>query len=194
MERLMHVIPDSSYEDQAREYIEEHYRYNSNINGVGGLNRYQDNYQEWLNKLERDRNMIPNEERVPADTYYLVRVSDNRIVGMLNLRRVLNERLERCGGHIGYGIRPTERGQGYNKINLYLGLLRCQELGLTEVILDADEENIASWRTMAALGGVLTNTYYDEEDECMVRRYTINVDDAINTYSNIYEERIVRRR
>ena len=24
MERLMHVIPDSSYEEQAREYIEEH--------------------------------------------------------------------------------------------------------------------------------------------------------------------------
>ena len=194
MERLMHVIPDSSYEDQAREYIEEHHRYNSNINGSGGLDRYIDNYQEWLNKLERDRNMIPNEERVPADTYYLVRVSDNRIVGMLNLRRVLNERLERCGGHIGYGIRPTERRQGYNKINLYLGLLRSQELGLSEVILDADENNPASWRTMEALGGVLTNTYYYEEENCMVRRYTINVDDAINTYSNIYEERIVRRR
>ena len=28
-------------------------------------------------------------------------------------------------GNIGYGIRPTERRKGYNKINLYLGLIEA---------------------------------------------------------------------
>lgn len=194
MDRFLHVIPNSSHEEQAREYIEEHYRYNSNINGSGGLHRYLDNYQAWLDRLEEYRNIEPDDNRVPADTYFLVRESDNRIIGMLNLRRVLNQRLINCGGHIGYGIRPTERRQGYNEINLYLGLLRSQELGIDEVILDADEDNIASWRTIEALGGIHSNDYYDQEDECMVRRYIINVDNSINTYHNEYEDRIVYTR
>lgn len=192
MERLRHVIPNESYEEQAREYIEEHYTYNSRIHGVGGLNRYIDDYHGWLEKLEADRNMLPNDERVPADTYYLVRESDNRIVGMLNLRRVLNEHLIRYGGHIGYGIRPTERRQGYNLVNLYLGLLRCQELGLEEVILDCNDDNVGSYRTMERLGGIMTNTYYDEEDQCLVRRYVINVNQAIEEHSSEYEPKIVR--
>jgi predicted acetyltransferase len=192
MERLRHIIPDESYEEQAREYINEHHTYNSRINGVGGLNRYLNDYQGWLEKLESDRNMIPNEERVPADTYYLVRERDNKIVGMLNLRRVLNEHLIRYGGHIGYGIRPTERRQGYNLVNLYLGLLRCQELGLEEVILDCNDDNVESYRTMERLGGIITNTYYDENEQCLVRRYVINVNQAIEEHRSEYEPQIIR--
>ena len=192
MERLRHIIPDESYEEQAREYIEEHLAYNSQINGTGGLNRYIDNYSGWLEKLENDRNMTPNENRVPADTYFLIRERDNRIVGMLNLRRVLNNQLIRFGGHIGYGIRPTERRQGYNLINLYLGLLRCQELGLEEVILDCDDNNLGSYRTMERLGGILINTYYYEDDQCLVRRYVINVNQAIEEHHDEYEPQIIR--
>ena len=38
--------------------------------------------------------MIPSEERVPAKTYFLIRESDNKIVGMINIRLALNERLK----------------------------------------------------------------------------------------------------
>ena len=34
---------------------------------------------------------------------------------MINIRLALNDRLKKIGGHIGYSIRPTERGNGYNK-------------------------------------------------------------------------------
>ncbi len=136
MERLMHVAPDMSYRDQAIEYIEEHNRYNSNINGCGGLNHYVSNYEEWLNRLEEYRHYVPDENRVPGETWMLVRESDNRLIGMCNIRYMLNEHLQRIGGHIGYGIRPTERRRGYNEINLYLALIRCQELGMDVVLLD----------------------------------------------------------
>ena len=107
MERLMHVKPDMSYKEDAIAYINEHYKVGSAINGVGGLKRYLDDYEGWLEKLETDRHQVPNEEHVPAETYFLVRESDNRIVGMINIRLVLNNRLQKRGGHIGYGIRPS---------------------------------------------------------------------------------------
>jgi predicted acetyltransferase len=192
MERYYHVIPDESYRNQALEYIEEHHRYNSNINGCGGLDHYTHDYGAWLRRLEEYRNIEPDENRVPAETYMLIRESDNRLIGMINIRLVLNERLQRIGGHIGYGIRPTERGHGYNEINLYLALLRCHEVGLDMVLLDCDDDNPASYRTMEALGGVMINRWEDAE-EGVLRRYAINVDNAIETYRSIYEPRILRR-
>lgn len=192
MERLYHVIPDESYRKQAIEYIEEHHRYNSNINGCGGLDHYIHDYDAWLRRLEEHRNCEPNENRVPSETYFLIRESDNRLIGTINIRLQLNERLQRIGGHIGYGIRPTERGKGYNEINLYLALLRCNEVGLDMVLLDCDDDNVASYRTMEALGGFLIYRWEDpEEGPC--RRYAINVERAINTYQNRYEPRIIRR-
>lgn len=99
--------------------------------------------------------MIPSEERVPAKTYFLIRESDNKIVGMINIRLALNERLKKLGGHIGYGIRPIERRKGYNKINLYLGLLECQKHGIKEVLMDCDKKKLGSAKTMKALDGKL---------------------------------------
>ncbi len=193
MEKLIHVVPDISYKEAAITYIKEFYEYNSHINGVGGLHRYLDNYESWLEKIEADRHQEPNEERVPAETYFLVRESDNRIVGMINIRLCLNERLQRSGGHIGYSIRPSERQKGYNKINLYLALKRCQELGMEEVVLDCNKNNLGSAKTMQAFGGVLIKEWFDEEDQETEQRYSINVNDAITNYQDMYEPLIGKK-
>lgn len=192
MERLRHVVPSMEYMEKGIDYIQEHINVGSHINGSGGLDRYLDNYQGWLDKLEQDRMCIPNEQRVPAETYYLVNEQD-RIIGMINIRLCLNERLMKCGGHIGYGIRPSERQKGYNKINLYLALLRCQSLGIKEVVLDCDSSNLASSRTMEALGGVRIDEYYSDYEKCQVCRYIINVDESINNHKEIYEPKILRK-
>jgi predicted acetyltransferase len=188
MDKFKFEIPTKERKQDAIDFINEFYEYNSDINGTGGLQRYLDNYDGWLEKLEEDYKRIPNEEKVPAKTYFLVRESDNRIVGMINIRLVLNERLKKYGGHIGYCIRPTERGKGYNKINLYLGLKICKEHGIKEVFMDADKENLASWKTMESLGGINIREYYDDEyAHCVVKDYTINVDNAIEENRKKYE-------
>jgi predicted acetyltransferase len=192
MERLRHVVPSMEYMEQGIEYIQEHINVGSHINGSGGLDRYLDNYQGWLDKLEQDRMCIPNEQRVPAETYYLVNEQD-RIIGMINIRLCLNERLMKCGGHIGYGIRPSERNKGYNKINLYLALLRCQKLGIKEVILDCDSTNLASSHTIEALGGIRIDEYYSSHEQCLAWRYIINVDESINNHKEIYEPKILKK-
>ena len=192
MEHLTHITPSIEHKKQGIDYIREHIEHHSEINGSGGLDRYIDNYENWLEKLKQDRLCIPSKERVPAETYYLVRQEDNNIVGMINIRLTLNERLQECGGHIGYGIRPTERKKGYNKINLYLALLRCQELGIKEVYLDCDYDNPASYKTMEALGGIRIKEYESQYHEGKIYRYIINVDEAINNNKEQYEPKILK--
>ena len=189
MDKFRFVIPTTDWQESAISFINEFYEYNSNINGTGGLQKYLDNYDEWLEKLEEDYKREPNEEKVPARTYFLVRESDNKIVGMINIRLTLNEKLKKYGGHIGYSIRPTERGKGYNKINLYLGLKICQKYGIKEVFMDADKENPASWKTMESLGGINIQEYYDDEyANCVIKDYIINVDKAIEENKQKYEQ------
>ena len=102
---------------------------------------------------------------------------------MINIRLALNERLSRFGGHIGYSIRPTERGKGYNKLNLYLGLKVCREYGIGSVFMDADLANPASWKTMEALGGIRVREYYDDANaHCTVVDYTIDVGRALEEH------------
>ena len=174
MERLFFEIPGIARKEDAIDYIREFRKYQSVINGTGGLDRFTDNYEGWLEKLEQDYTRIPNEEKVPARTYFLVRETDRRIVGMINIRLCLNERLSHYGGHMGYSIRPTERGKGYNKINLYLGLKVCDTHGIDTVFMDADLNNPASWKTMEALGGVRIREYYDDVyAHCTVVDYNI---------------------
>lgn len=191
MEKLFFEIPSIKRKQDAIEYINEFISYGSKINGTGGLNRYVDDYEGWLNKLERDYIQIPDEERVPARTYFLVRENDNKVVGMINIRLALNEKLSKYGGHIGYSIRPTERGKGYNKINLYLALQVCDKYGIDKVLLDANLNNPASWKTMEALGGTRIREYYDDIDShCVVVDYNIDVKKALKEHRE-FEDCIV---
>ncbi|WP_408582003.1 GNAT family N-acetyltransferase [Enterococcus avium] len=48
----------------------------------------------------------------------------------MDIRHELNEFLREFGGHIGFGVRPTERGKGYATEILRLGLKYCEILGL----------------------------------------------------------------
>ena len=193
MDKFYFEIPSIKRKEEAIQYIEEHQKYNSNINGTGGLHRYLDDYEGWLEKLEKDYTMIPNEERVPARTYFLIRENDNKIIGMINIRTALNERLSKFGGHIGYGIRPSERGKGYNKINLYLGLKVCNEYGIDKVFMDADLKNPASWKTMEALGGERINQYFSDAEQCDIVDYNIDVKKALENYKDIYEPYVITK-
>ena len=185
MDRLYYEVPTIKRKEDAIEYVKEHYKYDSPINGTGGLNRYVDDYEGWLKKIEEDLTCPVTEDKVPAKTLFLVRESDNKIVGMINIRLKLNKLLEETGiGHIGYGIRPEERRKGYNKINLYLGLLELQKVGVKTVILSAYKDNPASWRTMLALGAKLLKESEVHGKEDYV--YTIDVDESIEKYKDVY--------
>ena len=112
---------------------------------------------------------------MPSNTYFLIRENDNKIIGLIYIRLTLNEKLKHYGGNIGYCVRPLERNKGYNKINLYLALKICDSHNLKEVMLDANIDNIASWKTMEALGGRRFKEYYNEEVQHVIVDYMIDV-------------------
>ncbi len=194
MEKFRYVKPSKEWEEQTIDFIHEFEEMNSSIDGTNQLHNYFDSYDDWLDKIEHDRMKTLTEDAVPAETFFFVRDSDNKMVGMINVRLALNEKLKRLGGHIGYCIRPTERRKGYNKINLYMGLLYCQEHGIKEVMLDCEKDNVASAKTILALGGKLIKEWYEDDIyHCIIQDYVIDVDKSIEQNKSVYEKFISRR-
>ncbi len=185
-EKFKLVIPTIKYKRKAIKYIKEHNRYNSRINGSGLLYEYINDYEKWLKKLEYERNIVADNVFVPNETYFLVRENDDKIIGMVNLRTELNERVKNSYGSIGYGIRPKERRKGYNKINLYLTLLECQRRGIKNVVLSCEKDNIASSKSMLALGAVFDKEIFNGIQKKFYDFYRIDVDYAVGTYKDIY--------
>lgn len=79
--------------------------------GVESTWAYAENYEDWL-QINRDQEAGLNlkEGRVPAILF--ASFADDRALGFLGLRMTLNDFYLELGGHIGYGIRPSERGKG----------------------------------------------------------------------------------
>ena len=187
-----------SRRNEILDYVNEFKKYNSELNGTGGFDKILDGstFEECLQQIInlRDRKYAKDNNRCPGNTFCLIREEDNKIVGMINVRYDLNEKLLNFGGHIGYSIRPTERRKGYNKINLYLGLIEAKKFNLDKVMLDCSVDNLGSDRTIQALGGVLERCGVDPYDNTLTNVYWIDVDDSLNKYKDIYEPYISSRR
>ncbi|WP_018750866.1 GNAT family N-acetyltransferase [Paenibacillus sanguinis] len=69
---------------------------------------------------------------------------DDRPVAYGKLKHQLNERLKEYGGHIGYIVRPTERGKGYGKAFLSELMNVARNIGLDELLITCDETNVRS--------------------------------------------------
>ncbi|EPZ0456786.1 GNAT family N-acetyltransferase [Bacillus sp. CD3-5] len=110
---------------------------------------------------------------VPDSTYWLV-TDHNRIVGAVNIRHSLTEHLFNAGGHIGYGIRPSERRKGYATKLLALSLEKAKQLNITKALIVCDEVNTASEKTILHNGG-LRDEDFIEEDGNVVRRFWIEL-------------------
>lgn len=172
--------PTIKRKQEVIELIKEFKDYNSEVAGSSFLDKKINNYENWLEFLEEIKNNN-NENLCPGIQYFLIRKNDNRIVGLINIRYNLNDWMMKYGGHIGYSIRPTERNKGYSKINLYLALEKCQKLGLKEILITANDDNIASYKTIETFGGELKNKFKNKEtNNIPIRRYFINVEKALS--------------
>jgi predicted acetyltransferase len=164
--------PSKELEGPVWEYRQEYITYGEDhINGSNGMMRY-DSFDEWLERtLAIEENELKN--GFHASTFLSVRKSDGRIIGSLQLRHTLTPELELHGGHIGYGVRPSERGKGYGKAQLLLAVDAARELGMPQILIICDKDNAASAKTAAACGGALTgeNVY----NGVMQERYIIPI-------------------
>ena len=177
MEKFYYERPSINRKKESIEYVKE---FNGTLVVSGGLKNNLDNYENWLIRINDEREgKIPNV--VPTENFYLIRKSDNRIVGSSNIRLKLDDKLRNIGGHIGYSIRPSERRKGYNKINLYLALKGLKEYKIDYAYLDCLDINIGSYKTMEALGGVLIEKKEKEHNGQfdLWRKYCLNVNKCL---------------
>ena len=155
MDKIILVKPDLSYADEIIKYKEESLAESPIINGSAGLDRFS-SIEIWFEELKKRscEDTVPK-GLVPSSTYLGVREKDNYIVGMIDIRHYLNEYLTQVGGHIGYGVRKTERNKGYAKQMLKLALEKCKELKIKKVLITCDEDNIASEKVILSANAKL---------------------------------------
>jgi len=114
-------------------------------------------------------------EFVPSSTFWAYEMETDQIVGAVNIRHRLNEKLLQGGGNIGYGVRPSARRKGYATGILKLALEECKRLGLDRALLGCHKENIGSARTILKNGGVLENEVDDKDTGKVIQRYWISI-------------------
>ena len=115
----------------------------------------------------------PIDGLVPDSTYFCLDTERSIFVGAVNIRHYLSEGLLLSGGHIGDGIRPSERGKGLGTRMIALALDKCRELGIGRVLMCCDSDNFASARTIEKNGGVLENVV--DDGGAPVKRYWITL-------------------
>jgi len=130
-------------------------------------------YEQFISELPlREKGLIDMDKLVPDNTYILVD-KKNHIYGALNFRHTLNDYLMQYGGHIGYGIRPSERGKGFGNMILKEGLEIAKKFGLDKVLITCDEQNIPSARVIQGNGGKFENKVY--KNDGWIHRYWVNL-------------------
>ncbi len=110
---------------------------------------------------------------VPDTTLFCLDRDRNIFVGAVNIRHYLNEGLLSTGGHIGDGIRPSERRKGYATAMIALALEECRKLGISKVLMCCDKSTIGSAQSIINNGGILDNEV--DEDGELVQSYWISL-------------------
>lgn len=175
MEKIQLVNPSLEYCEEILSYKKEFMESGSSMDGTGPLSRC-DTAQEYVRlcKAYENSDTVP-EGKVDSHQFLAIRPADQRIVGMINFRHHIEHPvLKEWGGHIGYSVRPSERGKGYAKEMLRQVLLFCKEYGKKDILITCLVDNIASERVIRANGGVFERLAYEDE-QTIIKRFWISL-------------------
>lgn len=165
------VLPDITHKDKVISYKEEFRKNCESMDGTAGLESAQ-SYEQWMKHIAENSNKETVKEGfVPATTFLAIRLEDNELVGMIDIRHELNEFLFDFGGNIGYSIRKGERRKGYATEMLKLALEECKKIGLDKVLLTCSKSNLGSAKTMVNNCAVLEREVKKWQD--IIQRYWI---------------------
>ena len=129
-------------------------------------------YRDFDNYVKKLDNKTETEDWVPDTTFFCLDTDRNVFVGAVNIRHYLKDRLFLDVGHIGDGVRPSERRKGFATKMIGLALKECKKLGIEKVLTVCDKENIGSAKSIQNNGGILENEVI--VDGVVKQRYWIN--------------------
>lgn len=171
--KLMKLTED--YESQLGEMIDE-WKLDQAINKTNHSpwSIFKNDYHDFAYYLKNLENKISTQDRVPNSVFFLLDEERDRLIGAVDIRHYLNESLLKEGGHIGVGIRPSERRKGYATAMLKLALIECRKLGINKVLMTCDKDNIGSAKSIIHIGGKLENEFVNSAGE-IEQRYWIEL-------------------
>lgn len=153
-------------------------------------------YDFWLNRdydiyFKSKENAIKGKSDgamagVHCYTYNLIENGNIVGIGSLRLNPENNFELSIYGGHIGYGIIPSKRKQGYGSMFLHLLIKKAKDFGLKEIMLVCAEDNIGSAGIIENNFGVIKNIIFDSKQGHNFKRYIINIDKSIYEFERRY--------
>ncbi len=169
------VAPDASY---YRSFAESHREWDGvHQDGAGLLAdddiTSQEGFAAWVRRLAEAEQAAEKDGIVPC-TYRWI-TEGSRYVGAIAFRHYLTPALLHSGGHIGYGVRPSDRERGAAAWALQEVCAHLAAEGEPDrVLLTCDDANAASAKTIERCGGQLEDLR-QAEDGRYFRRYWIDV-------------------
>lgn len=157
--KLILKRPSSELKEEALNYRQEHFEHGEmTINGSELFDKTE-SYEEWLASVTRNANPLTvSPEWVLTDTFFAVDTENNKIVGIIDLRHILNDFLINFGNS-GYSVRPSERKKGYATEMLKQLLIVAKEAGLEHLHLSVEHDNLPSIKTITKNGGIYERSF-----------------------------------
>lgn len=170
-------------EEMALEFLNANDEYP--FEGVSDLKKVlEKSFEEFFNNLEVNKHIDEINPNWANQTTYVLADETGHIYGLANLRHELKGKLFEIGGHVGYGIRPSERKKGYATTQLGLILEKIDELGIEQALITCRENNIGSKKTMYKFIGHSDTLVPSMYEGIMEYRYWIDVKENLKGLIN----------
>lgn len=132
-------------------------------------------FLEMIEKLESRSKGLIDDDCPLSDTYWIYKEDGDKLIGAINIRKFDEKHKLDIWGHIGYGIRPSERKKGYATEILRQAKNVCKNMGLDKIMLACYEWNKGSEKVMINNGGVLKDTIIEDETGDVIKLYEISL-------------------
>lgn len=152
--KLQLVKLDETYKKHLNDMMDEWYD-SGEVIVPNAIRRFD--YHDFHNYINHMDNKAEENGFVPYTTYFCLDEDRNIFVGAVNIRHYLNDSLLLNGGHIGDGVRPSERRKGIATKMIGLALKECKKIGLDKVLMVCDKKNVGSAKSIVKNGGILEN-------------------------------------
>ncbi len=180
MERIILVEASDEYAGQIEQFRREIFEHDpEDGNFLAGCMSLEetDSAEDWIKICQLRKSGLTCKQAgadVPSHTYFAIRKSDNRLVGVIDLRHHIDHPiLGIWGGHCGYSVRPSERGKGYGKEMLRLNIKNAKSMEIKRLLVTCYPDNKASEKVILANGGVYDKKIIVAGKE--INRYWINI-------------------
>lgn len=168
------IKPSKLYYEQYKEMMDEWHKDGGKIAPWPLSLDYED--EEKFDKLLKHLDDVENgrgpKEFSSSSTFWVYDDESKKIVGATNIRHKIIGESGKLWGHIGYGIRPSERRKGYATKTLKLAMDKAKELGIKTIYVGAYTDNIGSIKTIESCGFDYEDTLIDKENGKEVKKYS----------------------